>query len=180
MKSDYYLNKCLEQAELSPLSQHHGCVVVKGGKIIGKGFNDYRRGFEGSTLKSGRLSTKSTPLIKQNSTTKATKGSADYGFNSADAMNLKAGGVLSMHAEMMAINSALASSSTMAVTAQSHLKPPLATSPSSKHKGNLQKDIIDSFVRSAYLDADGPQVQQSVCKCPSTEECFERQSKGRT
>lgn len=47
MKTDRYLNLCLEQAVKSSLRHRHGCVVVKGGKIIGQGFNDIRSGFDG-------------------------------------------------------------------------------------------------------------------------------------
>jgi deoxycytidylate deaminase len=55
MKSDNYLNLCLEQASLSPLHHRHGCIVVKGGKVIGKGYNDYRPGYDGGALKTGQL-----------------------------------------------------------------------------------------------------------------------------
>lgn len=48
-----YLNHCLELAECSPLHHRHGCVIVKGGKIIGRGFN--RPSLAGGALKTGKL-----------------------------------------------------------------------------------------------------------------------------
>lgn len=65
MKADNYLNLCLEQAEMSPLHHRHGCVVVKGGKVIGKGFNDHRPGYDGGALKTSNLSMKTSALEKQ-------------------------------------------------------------------------------------------------------------------
>ena len=44
MKTDNYLSLCLDQAAKSPLHYRHGSIIVRGGKIIGQGFNDYRPG----------------------------------------------------------------------------------------------------------------------------------------
>ncbi|KAL9017485.1 MAG: hypothetical protein Q9185_005198 [Variospora sp. 1 TL-2023] len=55
-RNDVYLSLCLEQASLSPLHYRHGCIVVRGGKVIGKGYNDYRSGFNGGVQITGRLS----------------------------------------------------------------------------------------------------------------------------
>lgn len=60
MKSDNYLTLCLEQAANSPLRYRHGYIIVRGGKIIGGGYHDYRLYFNGGTLKTGRLPTTST------------------------------------------------------------------------------------------------------------------------
>lgn len=54
-RSDKCLSLCLEQASKSPLHYRHGCIVVRGGKVIGQGFNDYRNGFNGGALKTGQL-----------------------------------------------------------------------------------------------------------------------------
>ncbi len=55
MKSDQYLNLCLYQAGRSPLQFRHGAVVVKGGKVLGHGFNDTWPGHDGTaTPKTGR------------------------------------------------------------------------------------------------------------------------------
>lgn len=55
MKTDHYLTLCLEQAANSPLRYRHGSIIVRGGKVIGRGFNDVRSGFDGGALKNGRL-----------------------------------------------------------------------------------------------------------------------------
>jgi hypothetical protein len=35
MKTDSYLTLCLEQAAKSALHYRHGCIIVRGGKVIG-------------------------------------------------------------------------------------------------------------------------------------------------
>lgn len=56
-RNDLYLSLCLVQASLSPLHYRHGSIIVRGGKVIGKGFNDYRSGYNGGVLSTGKLST---------------------------------------------------------------------------------------------------------------------------
>lgn len=46
-RNNTYLTLCLAQAELSPLHYRHGYTIVRGGKVIGQGFNCYRPGFDG-------------------------------------------------------------------------------------------------------------------------------------
>ncbi|KAL8836361.1 MAG: hypothetical protein Q9170_002934 [Blastenia crenularia] len=58
-RSDYYLSLCLEQAALSSLHYRHGCIIVRGGKVIGKGYNEYRPGFNSGVQSTGRLSSAS-------------------------------------------------------------------------------------------------------------------------
>lgn len=55
MKTNNYLSLCREQASLSPLHHRHGCVIVRGGKVISQEFNDLRAGFDGGALKHGRI-----------------------------------------------------------------------------------------------------------------------------
>jgi hypothetical protein len=55
MRTDNYLNLCLVQAAKSPLRYCHGAIIVRGGKIIGQGYNDYRTGFDGGALKTASL-----------------------------------------------------------------------------------------------------------------------------
>lgn len=55
MKADQHLTLCLDQAAKSPLHYRHGCIIVRGGKVIGQGYNDYRPGFNGGALKHGRI-----------------------------------------------------------------------------------------------------------------------------
>ncbi|KAL8994626.1 MAG: hypothetical protein Q9169_005448 [Polycauliona sp. 2 TL-2023] len=54
-RNDTYLSLCLEQASLSSLHYRHGCIIVRGGKIIGKGYNDYRSGFNGGAQSTGKF-----------------------------------------------------------------------------------------------------------------------------
>lgn len=54
-RNDTYLTLCLAQAGLSPLHYHHGSIIVRGGKVLGQGFNSYRPSFDGSALKTGIL-----------------------------------------------------------------------------------------------------------------------------
>ena len=54
-RNDTFLSLCLAQAELSPLHYRHGSIIVRGGKVIGQGFNSYRPGFDGGALKTGIL-----------------------------------------------------------------------------------------------------------------------------
>jgi deoxycytidylate deaminase len=56
MKTNNYLNLCIEQAAKSPFRYCHGAIIVRGGKVIGQGYNDYRPGFDGGPLKTGQLS----------------------------------------------------------------------------------------------------------------------------
>ncbi|KAK3617838.1 hypothetical protein LTR22_026600, partial [Elasticomyces elasticus] len=36
-------------------SDSEGCIVVRGGKVIGQGYNDYRPRYDGGALKHGRI-----------------------------------------------------------------------------------------------------------------------------
>ncbi|MCJ1438461.1 hypothetical protein MMC27_007851 [Xylographa pallens] len=54
-RTDSYLSLCLEQASKSSLHYRHGCIIISGGKIIGNGYNDYRPGYNGGALKTGKL-----------------------------------------------------------------------------------------------------------------------------
>src|SRR5579859_3262749 len=53
-RNDTFLSLCLAQAELSPLHYRHGSIIVRGGKVIGQGFNSYYTG-NGGALKTGIL-----------------------------------------------------------------------------------------------------------------------------
>ncbi|KAK3986029.1 hypothetical protein QBC44DRAFT_361793 [Cladorrhinum sp. PSN332] len=133
-KKDQYLGFCLEQAILSPLFNRHGAIVVKGGKVIGRGFNDYRPGFDGGALKTGRLPSSASLLDHIAMANLKRKSKPDISSNRSNTTtfspfeNLEAGngshtGCFTMHSEMMAINSALLSSTTLRATSLSHLKP---------------------------------------------------------
>ncbi|CZR61975.1 uncharacterized protein PAC_11872 [Phialocephala subalpina] len=125
-RNDIYLSLCLAQAELSPLHYRHGAIIVRGGKVIGQGFNCYRPGFDGGALKTGtlpsnsidgpaiaelkeRLKSKPKPKSKSKQDSQQDEGT----FTPFETMGCghNANVALSMHSEMMAIRSALSLSS---------------------------------------------------------------------
>ncbi|SMY21403.1 unnamed protein product [Zymoseptoria tritici ST99CH_1A5] len=153
MKSNTYLNSCVEQAAKSPLHYRHGAIVVRGGKIIGQGYNCYRPGFDGGSLKSGRIANKhldgdaiaalKTKLKKKDKDHPQSQQDAGGNFIPFEGMS-RGGGPnvntpLSMHSEMMAIHSALAASSTLSSTAFSREKPPRQAQASGRFKSAVLK-----------------------------------------
>jgi len=163
MKSDLYLNLCVEQAHRSPLHHRHGAVVVKGGKIIGQGFNDWRVGYDGgSVLKSGVLP-KAAFSVDDNSDPPKSKLKLkpNAKFHPVEAVSGNFGGghhanaSLSMHSEMMAINSALASSSALAASTAQHVKPHYKLHGDSKRKRELRRESLTAYVRTVCLDTAG-------------------------
>ena len=111
MKADDYLALCLEQAVLTPLQFRHGAILVRGGKVLGRGFNDHRLGFDGGALKDGRLADSkgnraACPELKKRSFAESA-GSSNVGLKRS-WVPPTTNQPLSMHAEMMAIQSALA------------------------------------------------------------------------
>ena len=182
-RNDTYLSLCLEQASLSPLHYRHGCIVVRGGKVIGKGYNDYRSGYSGGAESTGQLSsavhphgviTNSTKLKNpKNSHPSASSGheissskskcpKAYVAFESQNHALGTGGGSLantplSMHSEMMAINSALSLSSAIACqgTARSTqwLQKPCYKLPSrSKRQTRLQH--LKAYADAVYPDEE--------------------------
>jgi hypothetical protein len=55
IRADSYLSLCLEQADMPPLYYRHGCIIVRGGKVIGQGYNTYCPGFDGRALKHSNM-----------------------------------------------------------------------------------------------------------------------------
>ena len=160
---------------MSPLHYRHGCIIVRGGKVIGKGFNDYRSGYNGGALSTGQsgsvsavngsairaLTKKSKNSNNQPSRTQLAniQGSSKPTkmYNAFANCTVGTGGgclantPLSMHSEMMAINSALSLSSTIgcqgsARTTQWLQKPCFKLSSRSKRQARLQR-------LKAYADA---------------------------
>ncbi|KAI4116354.1 MAG: hypothetical protein LQ345_003209 [Seirophora villosa] len=175
-RNDVYLSLCLEQAALSPLHYRHGCIVVRGGKVIGKGYNDYRSGFNGGAQSTGRLSSAGASnalrakklgrrgsMMAKKSAEQLTKEpkqpEGSIAFDGRDHSTGGGGGALSntplsMHSEMMAINSALSLSSAIACqgTARSTQwlqKPCFKLSGPSKQRARLQhlKAYADAICR---------------------------------
>lgn len=167
MKTDNYLTLCLEQAANSPLRYRHGCIIVRGGKVIGQGYNDYRAGFNGGALKTGRLPTSSqngsaiAALKKKHKLKRRPKNERESKsdpqevttktFTPFESMRGMGGGKhantpLSMHSEMMAIHSAISASSTLASIAVSSQKPYFKLSGDSKRRARLQREAIKAYV----------------------------------
>ncbi|KAL8691637.1 MAG: hypothetical protein Q9224_004129, partial [Gallowayella concinna] len=173
-RNDIYLSLCLEQASLSPLHYRHGCIVVRGGKVIGKGYNDYRSGFNGGAQMTGSAGSSSNPAkygLKSKNPKGCPKGcpkksAGTYlAFDCRDHAVGSGGGALantplSMHSEMMAINSALSLSSAIACqgTARSTQwlqKPCFKLSSRSKRRSRLQhlKAYSDAIYQTAEEQA---------------------------
>lgn len=174
MKTDQYLNLCLEQAALSPLNYRHGCVVVKGGKVIGQGYNDYRPGYDGgSVLKTGILPKAACafescdpdepdPPMSKGSSPPPVCGGGHH-----------ANERLSMHSEMMAINSALASSNTLAASTVPNRRQCFKLPGDTKRKRALRREHISAYVQAACLKTFGQELQQGTGKAQADEWRFE-------
>jgi deoxycytidylate deaminase len=108
-RQDTYMTLCLEQALKSPLHYRHGCIIVRGGKVIGRGFNHYRPGFNGGALKDGR--TKIAGDVLQQKTKQKHTCHAREELPGPNGGGSDANMALSLHSEMMAIRSALSLSS---------------------------------------------------------------------
>lgn len=172
MKSDLYLNLCLEQAALSPLHYRHGCVVVKGGKVIGQGYNDYRPGYDGgSVLKTGALPKTAYALegVKPGDPDPSPTSKRNFIPGGGHHANAR----LSMHSEMMAVNSALASSNNLAATTVSHLKPTFKLPGDTKRKRALRRERVAAYVHSVCPETSGQEVQQGTGKTQAKEWRFE-------
>lgn len=180
MKTDNYLNLCLEQAAKSPLRYRHGCIIVRGGKVIGQGFNDHRSGYDGGALKTGRLPARSLDTAALAELKKKRKLKRDLKNPNLEAVTtftpfeaMSGGGKqantpLSMHSEMMAIHSALSASRALVSMAVSSQKPYFKLSGDSKRKARLRRDAIKTYAKticrfvaaqSTEQRAGQPQVQ---------------------
>jgi deoxycytidylate deaminase len=177
MKTDNYLALCLEQAAQSPLHYRHGAIIVRGGKVIGKGFNDYRRGYDGGALKTGKIAQGAFdgPAIaelkhkmknkdKPKDVTGAMTDGTSATFVPFEGINGGAGQhantPLSMHSEMMAIHSALAQSSTLASTTVSSIKPSFKLRGKSKRARRLRDEQIKAYVEAVCRAALEEQATQ--------------------
>ena len=174
-RTDSYLSLCLEQASKSSLHYRHGCIVVRGGKVIGQGYNDHRPGFSGGvTLKSGTLAhgASNSPALmafkQSNSKSKSKSKQSHYGegtviMDLASTDTSELGGVclanspLSMHSEMMAIQSALSLSSSTAsygsARSSSLLQKPGLFKLSSRGKRELRLRNLKSYVDAVCNEA---------------------------
>ncbi|KAK4495881.1 hypothetical protein PRZ48_013149 [Zasmidium cellare] len=165
-KNDNYLNLCIAQALQSPLHYRHGAIVVRGGKVIGHGYNDYRPGFNGGALKHGRIANgafdgdavkelKSKLKMKDKNKQQQQQQCQQQSTGTFVPFEGTGGGhnanqPLSMHSEMMAIYTALSASSTMSSTTFSREKPCFKLPRSDKRKARLRREVLMSF-KSAVL-----------------------------
>ena len=143
----------------SQLHFRHGCIIVRGGKIIGKGYNHYRPGFNGGALKNGRLATKDALVeLKQKQKrhkSKQVRQSSKHAGTTPFGGGHLANSPLSMHSEMMAIRSALSlsahdSGSSARSTAWCEI-PSFKLPASSKRKQRLQR--INEYVKAVCDEA---------------------------
>ncbi|USW55189.1 Putative cytidine deaminase [Septoria linicola] len=174
MKTDNYLSLCLEQAAKSPLHYRHGAIVVRGGKVIGHGHNDYRSGFNGGALKNGRIASggydgaaiaelkkklKGKQKCKQQQQQQSQQDSSSSTFVPFE--NTNAGGghsvnqPLSMHSEMMAIYSALNASSTLSSTTFSREKLCFKLPRADKRKARLRRAVLEAYVKAVCQTSAG-------------------------
>jgi hypothetical protein len=157
MKPSQYLNLCLEQAVHSPLRYRHGCVVVKGGKVIGQGYNDYRPGYD------GRKTTSSTGKLRSASGASDSdmKHQPEMGFKVKSHTGYRGGShdsqPLSMHSEMMAINSALTSRSTQGYKIVSRIKPDFKLPSGDRVAG--RNEALRCYVDSVCVEVPGKDIQ---------------------
>lgn len=173
--NDTFLSLCLAQAELSPLHYRHGSIIIRGGKVIGQGFNCYRPGFDGGVLKTGtlasssldgtaitelkqRLKSKPKPKYKSKSENQPNQGT----FTPFESIGCGHGvnGPLSMHSEMMAIRSALSlsagtlSSQTSARSAK-YFQKPCFKLPGDSKKRKARTRGLKAYAKAVLDEAAG-------------------------
>ncbi|EKD12318.1 hypothetical protein MBM_09493 [Drepanopeziza brunnea f. sp. 'multigermtubi' MB_m1] len=163
---DSFLSLCLAQADLSPLHYRHGAIIVKGGKVIGQGFNCYRPGFDGGALKSGALPSSSLDGLaiaelkqrlnsKPKCKSKLQNQPDESTFTPFESMGCghNANVALSMHSEMMAIRSALSLSSGIQASQTSARSAKCFQKPCFKLPGDSKKRKARARGLKAYAKA---------------------------
>lgn len=170
-RNDLYLSLCLEQASKSPLHYRHGCIIVRGGKVLGSGFNDFRAGFDGGALKTGQICNRK----KQRQRSSATSSFVPF---EATGAGTGSNTPLSMHSEMMAIQTALSaspeSSAANSSKALSSQKSCFNLSGPSKHSKRLRKQVLKDYVERIFHEADQLHQTNARRAQPSVQPyCFE-------
>lgn len=170
-RNDAYLSLCLAQAELSPLLYRHGSIIVRGGKVIGQGFNSYQPGFDGGALKTGNVAASSLdgPAVAElkqrvRSNSKRKPKSRDISQDSGASPSFESQGQghncntpLSMHSEVMAIRSALSlssgnPSSRSARSAQVYRNPCFSLPGDSKAR-KLRTQALQTYAQAVLAEA---------------------------
>jgi hypothetical protein len=194
-RNDTFLSLCLTQAALSSLHYRHGSIIVRGGKVIGQGFNSYRHGFDGGALKTGILPSNSLdgPAIvelkrrleskpKHKSKSKSDnhqENSHDSGtFTTSESMGCghNSNTLLSMHSEMMAIRSALSLSSGALSSQTSARATKCWQKPCFKLSGGSKKRNARSRALKAYAQAVCEEAESRTGKSHGGKFCLQKQS----
>lgn len=174
-RNDNYLSLCLAQAELSHLHYRHGSIIVRGGKIIGQGFNSYRPGHVGGTVKTGVLSLTSSDraeMAKRNKPSKVQtkrkhKSPLDkYHQDVNELTTFEMAGMghgsnqpLSIHSEVMAIVSALslssgAQSSQTSARGWKYLQKPCFSVQSASTSRKTRARFLESYTQAIFEQAE--------------------------
>lgn len=181
-RNDTFLSHCLAQAELSPLHYRHGSIIVRGGKVIGQGFNSYRPGFDGGALKTGILPSNSLDGPAIAALKQRLKSKPKYTANKPDFQNQDKGSftpyemtgsghgsnkALSMHSEIMAITSALSlSSGTLSsqpsARATKCLQKPCFSLPGDSKKRKLRAKALKAYAQAAFEEASESYAGKSL------------------
>ncbi|KAF1352251.1 hypothetical protein BDV97DRAFT_397289 [Delphinella strobiligena] len=132
-----YLNLCLGLAEHSPLHQRHGCVVVKGGKVIGSGFNTHT--LAGGALKTGEMRSSSS------SDAEMSLRHDEGAFAAIETCGGYINTPLTVHSEMAAIMDVLQKSTKLSSKTSSCEKPASKVS-GSKRKTSKKNEAIRVYV----------------------------------
>jgi hypothetical protein len=201
-RNDTFLTLCLSQAECSPLHYRHGSIIVRGGKVIGQGFNTYRPGFDGGALKTGILPSIALdgPAIQQlkqrlknkpKCKAKAKSKPDDQQENQQDAgtfmpfesmvSGCNSNTPLSMHSEMMAIRSALSlSSGTLSshtsARAAAYYQKPCFRLPGDSKKRKARASGLKAYAEAVCISSEVPSTSTGKVgggKCSVQEPCFE-------
>lgn len=175
-RNDTFLSRCLSQAELSPLHYRHGSIIVRGGKVIGQGFNTYRPGFDGGALKTGILpvSALDGPAIEELKERLKSKSKSKFKPDEGSQQNQQDTGTftsfestgsghnantpLSMHSEMMAIRSALSlSSGTLSsqtsARATAYYQKPCFRLPGDSKKRRARLQALKAYTEAVWAEA---------------------------
>ena len=177
-RNDTYLSLCIAQAERSNLHYRHGAIVVRGGKVIGSGFNDNRSGFSGGALKTGKLANgsldgpalKDLKMKRRKLPTGDTSDQSTRIFMPYEASGIHTSGMgggphantpLTLHSEMAAIQNALAASSSKLARDAMSLEKPCWKLPSDarKRKARLYEYVERICAEAVVVSKSQKQLQ---------------------
>ncbi|KAF4633942.1 hypothetical protein G7Y89_g4180 [Cudoniella acicularis] len=167
-RDDAYLSLCLAQAEMSPLNYRHGSIIVRGGKVIGMGFNSYRPGFDGGALKTGVLAASSLngpalvdlkqrfklkPKIKSKSEQENQQQQTSATFTPFEIIGNghNSNAPLSLHSEMMAIHTSKNRASPYQVILKNENPVPEVSTPTQKQSLRRQRQAEANLMVASSL-----------------------------